>query len=113
MFGPRPPLSGAPLVSPKAETAITSEYDAGTTAAPLQTRVLVLQGERDYQVTMDDYKGWQKALKGHKRATLKSYPALNHLFMDGKGKGTPAEYQKEGHVAREVIDDVARWVKDK
>ena len=71
--------------------------------------LLVLQGERDYQVTLDDFAGWKKALAGRK-ATLKSYPELNHLFMDGKGKATPAEYGKAGHVAKAVIDDVAAWI---
>src|SRR5262249_32603204 len=56
-------------------------YDPAKTAAALKRPVLVLQGERDYQVTMDDFAGWKKALEGHKDATLKSYPDLNHLFM--------------------------------
>lgn len=88
-------------------------YDVTAAAAKLKVRMLVLQGERDYQVTMDDFAGWKKALKGSKTATLKSYPALNHLFMSGpgKGKGTPAEYGVEGHVAEEVVEDIARWVK--
>ena len=40
-----------------------------------------------------------------------SYPSLNHLFMEGEGKAKPAEYQKAGHVARAVVDEVAAWVK--
>jgi hypothetical protein len=44
---------------------------------------------------------------------LKSYPKLNHLFMEGEGKAKPAEYDKAGHVAQEVVDDVARWIKGK
>jgi dienelactone hydrolase len=73
--------------------------------------ILALQGERDYQVTMDDFRGWKKALDKRRNVTLKSYPALNHLFMVGKGKGRPEEYQKVGHVAVEVIDDIAAWIK--
>ena len=73
--------------------------------------ILVLQGERDYQVTLDDFRGWKKALDKRRNVTLKSYPALNHLFMVGKGKGRPEEYQKVGHVAVEVIDDIAAWIK--
>lgn len=86
-------------------------YDQTGTAAKLTMPILVLQGERDYQVTMADFAGWKKALAGRENATLKSYPALNHLFMDGKGKGTPTEYGQAGHVAKEVIDDIAAWVK--
>jgi hypothetical protein len=31
--------------------------------------------------------------------------------MEGEGKAKPAEYGKTGHVSREVIDDLAGWVK--
>jgi dienelactone hydrolase len=86
-------------------------YDPAATAARLKLPMLILQGERDYQVTMDDFAGWRKALAGRKDARLVSYPALNHLFMEGEGKAKPAEYQKAGHVARAVVDEVAAWVK--
>jgi len=73
--------------------------------------ILVLQGERDYQVTLDDFRGWKKALDKRRDVTFKSYPDLNHLFMAGKGKSRPEEYQKTGYVAVEVIDDIVAWIK--
>jgi fermentation-respiration switch protein FrsA (DUF1100 family) len=73
--------------------------------------LLVLQGGRDYQSTMEDFEGWKKALSGRKGATLKDYPKLNHLFAEGEGKAKPTEYLKESHVAKEVVDDIAAWVK--
>jgi hypothetical protein len=73
--------------------------------------LLVLQGERDYQVTMADFDGWKKALGGRAQVRLKSYPKLNHLFMEGEGKAKPEDYTKAGHVAEEVVDDIAEWVK--
>ena len=79
--------------------------------AKIKQPMLILQGERDYQVTMTDFAGWKKALAGRKNAELKSYPKLNHLFVEGTGKSKPSEYQKEGHVAKEVIEDIAGWVK--
>lgn len=85
-------------------------YNPTATAAGYTGRILVLQGERDYQVTMTDFEGWRKALQGHKKATFKSYPALNHLFMEGKGKSVPTEYMQAGNVAREVIDDIVAWI---
>lgn len=72
--------------------------------------LLVLQGERDYQVTMKDYALWKGALSSHADATLKSYPKLNHLFIAGEGKSTPAEYNKPGHVDEKVIADIAKWI---
>ncbi|HEX5269397.1 MAG TPA: alpha/beta fold hydrolase [Gemmataceae bacterium] len=80
-------------------------------ARKVKQPLLVLQGGRDYQSTMNDFDGWKKALSGHKGATLKAYPKLNHLFAEGEGKAKPAEYQKEGHVAKEVVDDIAAWVR--
>jgi dienelactone hydrolase len=86
-------------------------YDPVKTAAGLKMPMLILQGERDYQVTMDDLAGWKKGLAKRKNVTIKSFPALNHLFAEGKGKGKPDEYMKAGHVAPEVIEAIAAWVK--
>ncbi len=83
-------------------------YRPAAEARALKMRLLVLQGERDYQVTMADFAGWKEALKDS--ATLKSYPSLNHQFMEGEGKSTPAEYSKPGHVAQIVIDDISGWM---
>jgi dienelactone hydrolase len=88
-------------------------YDQSATASKVRQPVLVLQGERDYQVSMADFAGWKKALAAKKNARLKSYPDLNHLFMTGKGKATPEEYARPGHVAEKVVDDIAVWVKGK
>lgn len=85
-------------------------YDAPAVARRLGRPMLVLQGERDYQVTMVDFAGWKKVLAGQKFVTFKSYPALNHLFVAGTGRSTPSEYRAGGHVAREVVDDLAAWV---
>ncbi len=73
--------------------------------------LLILQGERDYQVTMTDFARWKDALKDRPNVTLRSFPALNHLFQEGEGKSTPAEYNlKPGYVAPEVIDVIAAWI---
>ena len=81
-----------------------------TLAAGLVLPILVLQGERDYQITMEDYAGWQKALGGRPNATFKSYPKLNHHFMPGEGPSTPREYATPNHAPLEVIEDLARWL---
>ena len=73
--------------------------------------MLILQGERDYHVTQADLEGWRGALKGRDDVTIKSYPTLNHLFMPGEGKATPAEYERPGRVADVVLDDIAEWIR--
>jgi uncharacterized membrane protein/dienelactone hydrolase len=85
-------------------------YDPIAAARKIVGPLLILQGERDYQVTMKDFRIWQAALGGRSNVTMKSYPALNHLFMAGQGKSTPAEYAVPGHVSAEAIGDIARWI---
>lgn len=80
-------------------------------AARLDMPLLVLHGERDYQVTSADFELWRKALSRHRRAALKSCPALNHLFQTGEGKSRPEEYMRPGHVAEEVIRDLCEWIR--
>jgi surfactin synthase thioesterase subunit len=81
-----------------------------TPSTKLACRMLVLQGERDYQVTMKDFGGWRRTLDGKSGATLKTYPSLNHLFVSGAGTPSPAEYERPGHVDEGVVDDIAKWV---
>lgn len=88
-------------------------YNPGETAAKLTMPMLVLQGERDYQVTMADLEGWRKALNGKPGVTIKSYPTLNHLFMPGEGKSRPSEYEQPGHIPDFVLDDIAAWIKQR
>jgi hypothetical protein len=101
-----PPVLGAPL----SYWADLNQYDPAKTAASLTIPILVLQGGRDYQVTTDDFSRLQSALEGHRNATLRLLPALNHLFMSGVGPSKPAEYLAPGHVDPEVIDLIAIFV---
>ena len=87
------------------------DYDPVGDAVKIGMPMLVLQGERDYQVTMKDFALWKAGLSKSKGVVMKSYPALNHLFVAGEGKSTAAEYSKPGHVAPEVIEDIAAFVK--
>ena len=80
-------------------------------ANKLSCPILILQGERDYQVTLVDFNNWEKGLSSRDNVTFKIYPDLNHLFIVGKGKSTPQEYQNPGHVDKQVIEDIAWWIK--
>jgi dienelactone hydrolase len=86
-------------------------YDAPAAAKALKQPLLVLQGERDYQVTPAEFEKWKAALAGHAAVTFRSYPALNHLFIAGTGKSLPTEYQASGHIAEEVVTDIAAFIK--
>jgi hypothetical protein len=87
------------------------KYDQIKTAKGLELPILILQGERDYQVTMEDFNTWTKELSQHKNVLLKSYSKLNHLFMTGEGKAKPEEYNLPNSVDIEVIKDIVEWVK--
>jgi dienelactone hydrolase len=84
--------------------------DARATARSLDTPMLVLQGERDYQVTMRDFALWQAALDGREGVRLRSLPGLNHLFVSGTGPSTPVEYMQPGFVSPDVIAEIAGWI---
>lgn len=85
-------------------------YDPPLKAKSLSQPILVLQGERDYQVTLTDFQNWKNALKNKKTVTFKSYTQLNHLFMPGTGTPSPADYEKTNHISVEVISDIADWI---
>ncbi|HUB78113.1 MAG TPA: hypothetical protein VMB03_04905 [Bryobacteraceae bacterium] len=97
-------MRGAYLIDLKA-------YDPTGQAKLLKIPMLILQGERDYHVNMKDFAAWKAGLAGAPSVTAKSYPALDHLMIEGTGRSSSADTRKPNqHVAEVVIDDVAKWV---
>jgi uncharacterized protein len=85
-------------------------YDPPSAARRVKAPMLILQGERDYQVTPEEFAKWKAALGARRDVTFHSYATLNHLFIAGTGPSLPAEYQVPGHVAEDVIRDIAAWI---
>lgn len=107
----RDPKNAAPVLGAAASYwRSLRSVDPVTVVKGLKIPVLVLQGERDYQVTMKDFAGWKDALAGRANAVLRSFPRLNHLFVPGTGPSTPQEYDQPGHVAPEAVEAVAAWI---
>ncbi len=73
--------------------------------------VLVLQGERDYQVPYTEYLKWKTTLNSNPNYQFTSFQKLNHMFLEGEGKSTPEEYAIRSNVPDYVIDDIANWIK--
>lgn len=71
--------------------------------------VLVLRGDKDYQVTQQDYDLIRNAAAG-KKAEFKVFPNLNHLMMPVEGESTGLEYGRPGHVDPEVVKTIADWI---
>lgn len=87
-----------------------SAYQPVSVARTLSLPMLILHGERDYQVTLADLALWREGLAGEARVEIRSYPSLNHLFIAGEGPSMPTEYMREGRFDAEAIADMAAWI---
>jgi dienelactone hydrolase len=86
-------------------------YDPVATAAALSRPMLILQGGRDYQVTVaDDLSRWRGALEGRPEVAIRVVEEVNHLFFAGNGPAGPAEYAQAGHVDVGVVAEIASWL---
>jgi dienelactone hydrolase len=104
-----PPLMGAPA----SYWLDLRGYNPAVQAASLTQPLLLLQGGRDYQVPPAELEKWKAGLGARKDVLTHTYPALNHLFMEGTGPSVPTEYLKPAHVNVNVIDDVAAFARSK
>lgn len=105
------PATELPINIPASYWLDLRGYNPALVAQKVERPFLILQGERDYQVTIVDFKLWQAALSKRKDVEFILYPDLNHLFIAGKGKSNPGEYQVAGNVDETVINDIAGWIK--
>ena len=87
------------------------DYSPPNEARKLQSPILVLHAERDYNVTGEGFADWKRALSGSKNVTFKSYPKLDHAFLEGEGPASDADYRQPRNVARQVVEDIAAWIK--
>jgi dienelactone hydrolase len=101
-----PPILGLPA----AYWLDLKGYDPAADAKKLSIPILILYGERDFQVPKVDFDLWKSGLASRQNVTARSYPALNHPFVAGSGPSTEKEYQNPGHVASEVVDDIAKFI---
>jgi dienelactone hydrolase len=85
-------------------------YNPVDVAVKLNIPILVIHGERDFQVPPQDIKLWQDGLAERHNVTIHSYPNLDHLMVAGAGESTDADYKKPGHVAPQVVDEVAKFI---
>jgi len=76
--------------------------------------VLIMQGEKDFQVTMEkDFALYKEICAGMPNVSFKSYPDLNHLFMKsiyGTVKDYKKEYKVPAKVDTKVLDDIVEWI---
>ena len=104
------PAADLPLGIPPAYWLDLRGYDPPAVARDLERPLLIIQGGRDYQVTEEDFALWEKALAQAADVEFVLYSQLNHLFMSGDGPSRPTEYLRPGHVAADVVSDIASFV---
>jgi dienelactone hydrolase len=110
-LSPSTPASELPLDTPASYWLDLRTYDPLSAAAALPVPMFFSQGGRDYQVPPPELPPWQTALAGHTNANFRTYPAMDHLLLDGSGPATPAEYSLPGHVDAQLVADLAAWIK--
>jgi len=111
-LSPETPASEMPLGTPASYWLDLRDFDAPSAAAALGKPILLLQGGRDYQSTVDDdLARWQSALGGHPGTSVRIFPADDHFFFPGSGPSSPQGTMAAGqHVDPAVIAAIADWL---
>lgn len=110
-LSPSPPAGALPFGVPAAYWLDLRRYDPVAVAAALGKPMLILQGARDYQVTVsDDLALWQAGLAHLPGVTIRVYAPDNHWFFPGSGPSSPAELEPPQHVDPAVVADIAGWL---
>jgi alpha-beta hydrolase superfamily lysophospholipase len=105
------PASELPFGTPAAYWLSVRDCHPVDEAAQLTVPILIVNGGRDYQVTLtDDLALWRNGLAGHPNVAIEVFAPGNHLLAAGEGPATPTEYQALQHVAPEIVDLIARWI---
>ncbi|MFJ8817964.1 alpha/beta hydrolase family protein [Amycolatopsis thermoflava] len=87
------------------------DYDPVATAAALDVPMLILQGGRDYQVTVDeDLARWRAGLAHRADVDIRVHDACDHLFFPGTEASRPEQYAHPQHMDEAVVDDIATWL---
>lgn len=80
----------------------------------LDKPILIMQGEKDIQVSIEkDFNKYKDLLKDKDKVTFKVYENLNHAFMPytyESIKNARKEYSVEKHIENYVINDIANWI---
>jgi dienelactone hydrolase len=110
-LSPATPASDLPFGMPAAYWLDLRHYQPEEVAATIDRPILILQGGRDYQVTVaQDLEHWKRALAKRPDVTFRIYDADNHCFFSGTGPSSPAEYEPAQHVDPRVISEITDWL---
>ncbi len=76
--------------------------------------VLIMQGDKDFQVSVEkDFNAYKALLKERPNVTFRLYEGLNHAFVPAISDNImkmKQEYGTERHIGEEVIGDLGQWI---
>ena len=87
-----------------------ADYNILQAAEEITRPVLLLQGEEDYQVTLEDFAIWKEAFGGKDNWRMISYPGLTHVFTAGQKTEGAGVYTRTERVDARVIQDIADFI---
>ena len=76
----------------------------------LRIPLLIMQGGRDLNVDFRDFEMWKELMGDKDWVRYRYYPRLNHAYVEGEGSPSIEEYLHPGHIPKEVISDLAKWM---
>ena len=92
------------------------EHQASMYLQNMEKPILILQGERDFQATVEkDFAGYKELLGEKENVKFQIYEGLNHAFVPavyGNIMKAKQEYNVEQHIPENVISDIAEWIRN-
>lgn len=108
-LGNRKPNSST-IYGPASYILDLNNYSQTETIKKFKGKILILQGEKDFQVSMTDFNLWKKAVQGNKKAKAISFPNLGHPFVLAGKTNTIADYNLPQNIPIQVIETISTWI---
>lgn len=92
------------------------EHSAVDYLKSMKKPMLIMQGEKDFQATVEkDFNAYKQLLEDKDNVRFCLYENLNHAFVPyvhGNIMKAKEEYNVEQHIGENVIADIANWIKE-
>lgn len=92
------------------------EHSAVDYLKSMKKPMLIMQGEKDFQATVEkDFNAYKQLLEDKDNVRFCLYENLNHAFVPsvyGNIMKAKEEYNVEQHIGENVMTDIANWIKE-
>lgn len=89
-----------------------ADYNPVESAKSVKEPMLFLQGEHDYQVTMENFSLWKNGLSYRDDVKFITYPDLSHTFVKTEKMSTPDDYYTYATADESVSIDIAKFISE-